>query len=243
MLSAFCKAKGLSLPELLKPEYTESVTRKYGFKDWESVLAAIGHGGLKEGQIVNKLQECAARDRAKALTDEDILSHGPKGERPKATRSRTGIIVRGMEDVSVRLSKCCSPVPGDDIVGFITRGRGVTVHRKDCENVTGLPEEERARLIEVEWSKNALKDNGDGGKLYYAEIRIFAHNRTGLLVDITKIFTERHIDVRSISSRMSKSGTVTISYEFQVSGRDALADLVGKIRQVESVIDIRRTAG
>jgi GTP pyrophosphokinase len=143
----------------------------------------------------------------------------------------------------VRLSKCCSPVPGDDIVGFITRGRGVTVHRKDCENVTGLPEEERARLIEVEWSKNALKDNGDGGKLYYAEIRIFAHNRTGLLVDITKIFTERHIDVRSISSRMSKSGTVTISYEFQVSGRDALADLVGKIRQVESVIDIRRTAG
>jgi GTP pyrophosphokinase len=110
-------------------------------------------------------------------------------------------------------------------------------------NVTGLPEEERARLIDVEWSRSALKDGGEGGKLYYAEIRIFAHNRTGLLVDITKIFTERHIDVRSVSSRMSKSGTVTISYEFQVSGRDALADLVGKIRQVESVIDIRRTAG
>ena len=243
LLAAFCKAKNLNLPDLLKPEYTEAVTKKYGFKDWDSVLAAIGHGGMKEGQIVNKLQENYEKDHIRNLTDEEILSHSLKGERPKITRSRTGIIVRGMEGVSVRLSKCCSPVPGDEIVGFITRGRGVTVHRKDCVNVTGLSEEERVRLIDVEWSKNALKDNGDGGKLYLAEIRIFAHNRTGLLVDITKIFTERHIDVRSVSSRMSKSGTVTISYEFQVPGKAALADLTGKIRQVESVIDVRRTAG
>jgi GTP pyrophosphokinase len=119
----------------------------------------------------------------------------------------------------------------------------VTVHRKDCVNVTGLTEEEQARLIDVEWSTAALKDDGRNGKLYLAEIRIFAHNRTGLLVDITKIFTERHIDVRSVASRMSKSGTVTISYEFEVPGKDALADLIGKIRQVESVIDVRRTTG
>ena len=98
-------------------------------------------------------------------------------------------------------------------------------------------------IIDVQWSRSALKNDGESGKLYLAEIRIFAHNRTGLLVDITKIFTERHIDVRSVASRMSKSGTVTITYEFQVPGRDALAELVGKIRQVESVIDIRRTTG
>ena len=243
LLASFCKTKGLNLSELLKPEYTETVTKKYGFKDWESVLAAIGHGGLKEGQIVNRLQECYDKDHIRALTDEDILAHSAKGERPKVTRSKTGIIVRGIDGVSVRLSKCCSPVPGDEIVGFITRGRGVTVHRKDCVNVTGLTEEEQARLIDVEWSTAALKDDGRNGKLYLAEIRIFAHNRTGLLVDITKIFTERHIDVRSVASRMSKSGTVTISYEFEVPGKDALADLIGKIRQVESVIDVRRTTG
>ena len=138
---------------------------------------------------------------------------------------------------------CVVACAGDEIVGFITRGRGVTVHRKDCVNVTGLTEEEQARLIDVEWSTAALKDDGRNGKLYLAEIRIFAHNRTGLLVDITKIFTERHIDVRSVASRMSKSGTVTISYEFEVPGKDALADLIGKIRQVESVIDVRRTTG
>ena len=243
LLTAFSKTKGLNLPDLLKPEYTETVTKKYGFKDWDSVLAAIGHGGLKEGQIVNKLQECYDKDHIHAITDEDILERSAKGERPRVTRSKTGIVVRGMDGVSVRLSKCCSPVPGDEIVGFITRGRGVTVHRKDCVNVTGLSREEQARLIDVEWSGSALKDTGGNRKLYLAEIRIFAHNRTGLLVDITKIFTERHIDVRSVASRMSKSGTVTISYEFEVPGKDALSDLFGKIRQVESVIDVRRTTG
>ena len=243
LLSAFCKTKGQNLPDLLKPEYTEAVTKKYGFKDWDSVLAAIGHGGLKEGQIVNKLQEVYDKDHIRSMTDEDILNQNMKGDRPKTTRSRTGIIVHGIDDVSVRLSKCCSPVPGDEIVGFITRGRGVTVHRKDCENVTGMSDEEKARLIDVEWSKALLKDSAGNGELYMAEIRIFAHNRTGLLVDITKIFTERRIDVRSVASRMSKSDTVTIMYEFQVPGKEALADLIGKIRQVESVIDVRRTAG
>ncbi len=243
LLTSFCKAKGQNLADLLKPEYTEFVTKKYGFRDWDSILAAVGHGGLKEGQIANKLQEAYDKDHLKAVTDEDILKGTVKNDRQKITRSRTGIIVRGIDGVSVRLSKCCNPVPGDEIVGFITRGRGVTVHRKDCVNVIGMPEEEKSRLIEVEWSGNALQERDGSNKLYSVEIRIFAHNRTGLLVDITKIFTERHIDVRSVSSRMSKGGTATISYEFQVPGKDALGELIGKIRQVESVIDIQRTTG
>ncbi len=243
LVAAFCKTKGLNYPDLVKPEYTEYVTRKYGFRDWDSVLAAIGHGGLKEGQIVNRLQEAYERDHTRALTDEDILKESQLKSRDKVTRSRSGIIVKGIDDVSVRLSKCCSPVPGDEIVGFITRGRGVTVHRTDCVNVVNMPEEDRFRLIDVEWAKQALQNTGEKGKLYLAEIRIFAHNRTGLLVDITKIFTERHIDVLSVTSRATRQGTATISYEFQVPDREALSDLIGKIRQVESVIDIQRTTG
>ncbi len=243
LVAAFCKTKGLNQADLIKPEYTEYVTKKYGFRDWDSVLAAIGHGGLKEGQIVNKLQEAYDRDHARRLTDEDILKGSQGKNKDKVTHSRTGIIVKGIDDVSVRLSKCCSPVPGDEIVGFITRGRGVTVHRTDCINVVNMPEEERYRLIDVEWAGNALQDGEGSRKLYLAEIRIFAHNRTGLLVDITKIFTERHIDVRSVTSRTTRQGTATISYEFDVPGKDALAELIGKIRQVESVIDIQRTTG
>jgi GTP pyrophosphokinase len=106
-----------------------------------------------------------------------------------------------------------------------------------------MPQEERYRLIDVEWAGSAFRSSEGNRKLYLAEIRIFAHNRTGLLVDITKIFTERHIDVRSVTSRTTRQGTATISYEFDVPGKEALSELIGKIRQVESVIDIQRTTG
>ena len=240
-LQNYCRAKGLNYSELTKPDYTEAATSKYGFRDWDSVLAAVGHGGLKEGQIVNKLQECYSKDHSNQVTDADILNGSSQREAGKVTRSKSGIIVHGIDDVSVRLSKCCSPVPGDEIVGFITRGRGITVHRTDCVNVVNLPQSERSRLINVEWADDARA--GDGNKLYMAEIRIFAHNRTGLLVDITKILTERKIDVQGVTSRTNRQGLATITYEFQVPGKAALRELIEKIRQVDSVIDIERSTG
>ena len=98
------------------------------------------------------------------------------------TGSRSGIVVKGVDDVAVRFSKCCSPVPGDEIVGFVTRGRGVSIHRKDCVNIINLPEEERGRLIEAGWAAN----NDEGTGTYLADIKVYANNRTGLLVDILK---------------------------------------------------------
>ena len=240
-LQNYCKAKGLNYPDLTRTEYTDTTTAKYGFRDWDSVLAAVGHGGLKEGQIVNKLLECYERDHKNQITDDDILEGGAKAGAGRVTRSRSGIIVHGIDDVSVRLSKCCSPVPGDEIIGFITRGRGITVHRTDCVNIVNLPQSEQSRLIKVEWADNAVSEAGS--KLYTTEIKIYAHNRTGLLVDITKILTERKIDVQSVSSRTSRQGLATITYEFQVPGKLALRELIEKIRQVDSVIDIERSTG
>ncbi|HIR76400.1 MAG TPA: bifunctional (p)ppGpp synthetase/guanosine-3',5'-bis(diphosphate) 3'-pyrophosphohydrolase, partial [Candidatus Choladousia intestinipullorum] len=133
-----------------------------------------------------------------------------------------------------------SPIPGDEIVGFVTRGRGVTVHRTDCINIINLPEEDRERIIDAEWQKEAAV--GDKG-LYLAEIMIYCNNRTGLLVDITKIFTERKIDVISVNSRTSRQGIATIAMSFEVSDKNTLNYMIEKIRQVESVIDVERTAG
>lgn len=241
LMQAYCKAKSLVLSDLLKPEYIAGVTRKYGFRDWDSVMAAVGHGGLKEGQIINKLMEGYDRDHKKSVTDEQILAEAQSSkEKMRIAKSKSGITVKGIDDVAVRFSKCCSPVPGDEIVGFVTRGRGVSIHRTDCINVVNLPESERARLIDAEWQQT--EDNQDKG-LYMAEIRIFANNRTGLLVDITKIFTERKIDVNSVNSRTSKQGLATIVMEFQVSGKATLNYLIDKIRQVDSVIDIERSTG
>ncbi len=241
MLLAYCKAKGLVFTDLVKPEYTAGVIRKYGFKDWESVMAAVGHGGLKEGQIVNKLLEGYEKEHKRNVTDQQIMEEVQNSrEKVRIAKSRSGITVKGIDDVAVRFSKCCSPVPGDEIVGFVTRGRGVSIHRTDCVNIVNLPESERARLIDAEWQQG--EDSHDTG-LYMAEIKIFANNRTGLLVDITRIFTERKIDVSAVSSRTNKQGLATISMEFQVPGKATLNYLIDKIRQVESVIDIERSTG
>ncbi len=243
LVASYCRAKNIVQSDIMKPEYIERVLTKYGFRDWDSVLAAVGHGGLKEGQVVNKLLEGYERDHRKEITDEQIIEavQNAKESAPVQLRkSKGGITVQGIDDVSVRFAKCCSPIPGDEIVGFVTRGRGVTVHRTDCINVINLPEEERSRLIDAEWQKEAQE--GDKG-LYMAEIMIYCNNRTGLLVDITKIFTERKIDVRSVNSRTSRQGIATIAMSFEIADKGTLNYLVDKIRQVESVIDVERTTG
>ena len=243
LLSTYCKTKNINLSELLKQEYMEAVMRKYGFRDWDAVLAAIGHGALKEGQIVNKMQELYDRDHRKVLSNEEVLQNivemgNAYAGKPIAMKTKSGIVVKGIADLSVRFSKCCSPVPGDEIVGFITRGRGVSIHRTDCVNIINLPEIERVRLIDAEW-----QEPENGSEKYVAEIKIFANNRNGLLADISKALTERNIDILSMNTRTSRQGTATLQTTFEVGSREELNRVIDKIRGIESVIDIERTTG
>ena len=239
LMAAYCKSRSITLSDLMKPSYMESVMRKYGFRDWDSALAAIGHGGLKEGQVVNKLLDEYNKQHQKEITDEHIMEAAEGKEKMRIAKSGNGIVVKGIHDVAVRFSKCCSPVPGDEIVGFVTRGRGISVHRTDCVNVMNFSETDRARLIEAEWQKSEQDKN----ERYTVEIKIFGYNRTGLLVDISKIFTERKIDLSSLNCRVNKQGVATILLTFDVQGKEELASLTAKIRQIESVIDIQRTSG
>lgn len=242
MLTAYCKTKGIVISDLLKNEFMEVVMKKYGFRDWESIYAAVGHGGLKEGQVINKLQEEYTKKNRKEMTDEKVLETlaDVKFDRPAVMKSKGGIVVQGIHDVAVHFSKCCSPVPGDEIVGFVTRGRGVSIHRTDCINVINLPYEDRERLIDAEWNIPADKQNAG---LYTAEIKIYANNRNGVLLDVSKIFTENKIDVISMTVRTSKQGTATISVGFEINGVEQLHFICGKLRGIESVIDIERTTG
>lgn len=243
MITTYCKNKNIVLSDLLKTEFMAKAMRKYGFRDWESVYAAVGHGGLKEGQIVNKLLEEYKKKQKKEITDEKVLETiaEVKDSKPASVaKSKGGIVVEGIHDVAVRFSKCCSPVPGDEIIGFVTRGRGVSIHRTDCINVMNLPEEDRVRLIDAEWA--AVADKGLN-ELYTAEIKIYANNRNGVLLDVSKIFTENKIDVTSMTVRTSKQGTATINVAFEIHGVEQLKIIIGKIRNIESVLDIERTTG
>ncbi len=240
MIDRYCKAKGINFTEINKPEFMEKVMKRYAFKDWDSVLASIGHGGLKEGQVINKMLEERKKKLTRDVTDENILNgiEDMTNKIPAAKRSKSGIVVKGIHDVAVRFSRCCSPVPGDEIVGFVTRGRGVSIHRTDCINVINLPEEERVRIIDAEWQQPE-----ENKERYSTEIQIFANNRIGMFVDISKVFTERQIDITSMNVRTSKQGKATIVMTFDIHGIEELNRLTDKLRQIEGVLDIERTAG
>lgn len=240
LILQYCKMKCINYPEISKPEFQDCVMRRYGFRDWDSVLAAIGHGGLKEGQIVNRLSEEYRKTNKVKATDEEVLKNVAENkERVQIAKSKSGIIVKGIHDVAVRFSRCCSPIPGDEIVGYVTRGRGVSIHRTDCVNVINLPADERMRLIDAEWQGS---DSETKGGIYYADVQIYANNRIGLIVDVSRAFTEKNIDILSINTRTSKSGTATIDVSFGIGSRDELAAIVEKLRQIESVVDIQRTS-
>ena len=139
------------------------------------MLAAVGHGGLRDAQIINRMQEELRREAHKVVTDEQVLENAAEGKEKPADgrhekKKKSGIIVKGLSDVAVHFSKCCSPVPGDEIVGFVTRGRGVSIHRTDCINMINLPEDERSRIIEAEWQ---VTENDSSSEQYSTEIQIF----------------------------------------------------------------------
>lgn len=241
LIEKYAKSKGINLANLLKPEFMEKTMSKYSCKDWDALLASVGHGGLKEGQVVNKLLEEYDKKTKKEISDKDILDTVVEANKDKAKEgkhSKNGIIVKGIHDVAVRFSRCCSAVPGDEIVGFVTRGRGISIHRTDCVNVMNLPDSERVRLIDAEWSADAVKE-----EKFSTEINIYATNRTGLIVDVSRLLTDAGIDVRNLNCRVNKRNEATITVGFEIKSTEELQKIIDKLRNIDSVIDITRSAG
>ena len=240
MLLSYCKSKGIDIQQIFRPEYMKLIMEKYGFKEWDAVCAALGHGGLKEGQIVNKMLDYYEKDHPKILTNEEVLKNAEDAQKERKLKVRTsgGIAIEGTEDVAVRFSKCCSPIPGDEIVGFVTRGRGVSIHRTDCINVLSLPQEERGRLIDAEWQEQP-EDEGH----YVAEINLYSNNRDGLLAEITRVLTEKGVSILAMNMRINKQGRATTSVSFEIANTEELNHLIEKLRSLDDIIDIERTRG
>ena len=241
LIISYAKGHGMQLSDLVKPPYQEVVLRKYGFRDWESLLAAIGHGGMKEGQVVNKLYDLYTEDHKRQLSSEEIIQQVQQTSPSIRPRGAAGsVVVKGVHDVSIRFSKCCNPVPGDDIVGFITRGRGISIHRKDCTNVLNVPDEERDRIIEASWIENVSVKKEEG---FLVEIKIFANDRAGLLNELTRVFSERDISILRISSMTSKQGIATLMFGFEVKSREDLNDIIKRLEAVRDVQAVKRSSG
>ncbi len=244
LMDHYCKAKGITLSDINKPEIQEKVIRRYAFQDWDSVLAAIGHGGLKEGQIVNRMVEEHKKLIKREITDEQVLeviNKAGTGKPAKMSIKKTGsgIVVKGIQDLAVRFSRCCNPVPGDEIVGFITRGRGITIHRNDCINVLNMPEEDRVRLISAEWQST----EEEGTERYVVELTMYVTSRVGMMVDIAKVFTEKDIDMLSVNAQPGKQGVSTVRISFETHGREEMRAVIERLKQIDGVREIVRASG
>lgn len=240
------KKKGFTSQDLLRPEWMTIVIEKYDFKDWDAVMAAVGYGGLKEGQLVNRLKDEYLKEKRKTQTAEEILQDFEKTvdrkPEPKKKKSKSGIVVEGVGDVAVRFSKCCSPVPGDEIIGFVTRGRGVTIHRTDCVNVMNLSDDERGRLINAEWDFQATHGTA-ATTAYLAEIRVIANDRVGLLFEVSRQLADEDIAVKGFNIRTTKDMTAIFNITIEIKTKDQLQRVTKRLKSVKDVIDVERVTG
>ncbi|WP_458408385.1 RelA/SpoT family protein [Anaerotignum sp.] len=244
MVLADMKKKGFQPSDLLRPEWQEIVVVKYDFKTWDALLAAVGYGGLKEGQVVNRLKDEYLKEKRKTQTAEDALKDFEKtiDDKPvKKHKSKSGIVVEGIGDVAVRFSKCCSPVPGDEIVGFVTRGRGVTIHRTDCVNVINLSNDERGRLINAEWDTQFAK--GDTNTSYLAELRVTANDRVGLILEISRQLADDDISVKGFNVRTTKDLLAIFNITIEIKTKEQLERVTKRLKGLKDIVEVERVSG
>lgn len=244
MILADIKKKGYQPQDLLRPEWEEIVLVKYDFKTWDALLAAVGYGGMKEGQVVNRLKDEYLKEKRKTQTAEDALKDFEKtiDQKPvKKHKSKSGVVVEGIGDVAVRFSKCCSPVPGDEIIGFVTRGRGVTIHRTDCINVINLSNEERGRLINAEWDTQFAK--GESNTSYLAELKVVANDRVGLIVEISRQLADDDISVKGFNVRTTKDTQAILNVTIEIKTKEQLERVVTRLKNLRDVTEVERVSG
>ncbi len=215
---------------LLRPELAEPMLRRYGFKTVDEMYAAVGYGGITASKIVTRLRELYSQ-----LVKEEPPEQ-PHISKPKRRRS-SGIEVEGIDNCLVRLSKCCSPVAGDDIIGFITRGRGVSVHRRDCVNIQPdkLTEEMRSRMINCSWAE----EETDGH--YNCELQLEGPNRDGMLGDVTTVISDVKLPLIAVNARTTKDKMGIINITVEVSDRSQIDMLVKKLYRIPGIFEVHRT--
>ena len=227
------KRIGMSFAELFKAEWIEKALQRYKYNTLDDCYAAIGFGAISPAKIITRLLEEYKKEH-KEEEIENKINELRQNKRPdKSKVSKSGIIVKGIDNCLVKLSRCCNPLPGDDIIGYITKGRGVSVHRADCINCKELLTEEQ-RLIEVSWYK-------ENNASYMAELEIYANDRDGLLADVTVAVGDLKAKIVSINARTIQNNRVAIiTIGLEVVDIEMLNKVIKVIRKVDSVYDVHR---
>jgi guanosine-3',5'-bis(diphosphate) 3'-pyrophosphohydrolase len=236
LLEKEMKKQGISPQQLLKQELIDSALRKYNFHGVDEMYAAIGLDAITSRKVFTRLYEeyrktLPPEEQKQILLETDKVPEKDK-KKKQQQMPESGVVVKGVDNCLVRLSKCCNPVPGDNIVGYITRGRGVSVHREDCVNVVNAIDGD-TRLIEVSWYKGKAAS-------YQAELSIKAHDRTQILMEITNVIGDARIPLRAINARTTKDNVAMMNLTVEITDTEQLERIINRIRRVPDVFEITR---
>ena len=226
------KKIGMNHADLFKPEWVQIVLNRYNFSTTDDMFASIGFGGISPNKILTRFLEEYKKEHEEEIIEEKLQELVTTKTKPRKTPT-SGVIVKGIDNCLVKFSKCCNPVPGDAIIGYITKGRGVSIHRTDCSNVKDLLSDE-GRIIDVEWFDEKVSAS------YNVDIEVLANDRTGLLADVVKEVTNQKINIMGVNTRTSKDRIATIEMTLEVQNIEELNNVLKQIRKVDSVYEVTR---
>jgi GTP diphosphokinase / guanosine-3',5'-bis(diphosphate) 3'-diphosphatase len=232
------KKQSVNYADIAKGEIYDKLMKRYNIHSMDDLYALVGVGGFSVSTLILRLKEdngLVSRDKEKE--NKEILSKAIEEQIAKSSRqpepNSNGITVKGESNLMVRFAKCCSPVPGDDILGYITKGRGVSVHRKDCTNLQNLIDTDAERVVEVNWGVGK-------GTAYFAEIQVQADDREGLLADIMSVITELKLQLSAVNANLAKQGTALITVKLKITSIESLKDLMKRLKRLKGVVDVYR---
>ncbi len=226
------KRLGFHYEDIFKPHYVAPMLEKYKYKNLEEMYAAIGFGANSASKVIARILQEYRKEHEEINIEETIEQLSKIQKERKNKPSNSGVVVKGIDNCLVKLSKCCNPLPGDEIVGYITKGRGVSVHRKDCVNVKDLLTEEN-RMIDVEWYKEAKET-------YQVEVEVLANDRSGLLVDTLNALKETKAKLMGVNTKTTKERIAIMDVSVEIENIEELDKLQKAIRKVDSVYEVRR---
>lgn len=244
MLEEACKRIGIPMPELMRPEWLKKIYKRFTINNQEDMYAAVGYGGIPAGQIIGRLQQeyrqevrenqrRALEELLKRDADDTASAEAQEEKAVNKARSGHGVTVKGYSGMLVRFARCCSPVPNDEIVGFITRGRGVSVHRKDCPNIGDMLKDP-SRIIEVAWED-------DNASEYRTQFKVLAYDRPGLFVDITNTIAANNVKLQEVNAKIATQGVAEMFFVVEISGKQQLENLMKALKRMPEVKDVFRS--
>ena len=232
LLSKEIKRLGLSETEIYKQEYVNTALERFKYQNMTEMQEAVGFGAISPGKIISKMLDEYSKEHKEEELQQKIQELSSKKTQKTKDNSSSGIIVKGIDNCLVKIAKCCNPVPGDEILGYITKGRGVSVHRKDCINIKDLLQEEN-RMIDVEWYQEAQTS-------YNVDIEIYSNDREGLLADIIKEFGNEKVNMMDVRSKVTKERIVVTEILAEIENLDTLNKLFKALRKIDSVYEVKR---